>query len=178
MFQLFQWLIEVFFLVAFLSIWFNLLDIIGFICFIWTYRHTYELKRGPKVTTTELPWVFPALPSSRNRVDGECRLGRKGKGRGMEQDKARPPPPTAGWTPMPAVWLSRSYLDLRSALTMNFLVLLKQKKKPLSEWSDMENVQGCFFFFFLNSVWSKKANPSPKFFFSFYFSLWKVGQLE
>lgn len=132
---------------------------------IQTYRWT-EKKRGSKVTTRELPWVFPVLLWSRNRVDGECRFGRKGKGRGMEQDKARPLPPTTGWTPMPAVWLWRSYLDLRSALTMNFLVLLKQKQNPLSEWSDMENVQSCFFF---NSVWNKKANPSCKFFFLFTF---------
>lgn len=47
---------------------------------------------------------------------------------------------------------------------MNFPVLLKQKKKPLSEWNDMENVQGYF-----NSAWNKMANPSSKFFFFNFF---------
>jgi len=63
-----------------------------------------------------------------------------------KQDEVLTPPSHTGWTPMTTVWLWRSYLDFRSALTMNFLVLLKQKKKPLSEWSDMENFQGWFIF--------------------------------
>lgn len=59
---------------------------------------------------------------------------------------------------------------------MNFLVLLKQKQKPLSEWSDTENVQG-FFLVFLKFSLEQESKSFNKFF-SFYFSLLNVGQWE